>query len=126
MTVDRKRSIDAPSTRTSTTKELSLMYDVKSRATKLSRVWRRGMLTAAFAVIAAVVSLVALTASPGSAQLATNAAPLSGTGSSFAAPAISTWVNAVRNAPYSLSLSYANSNSGTGRYEFTTRRSTLP
>jgi phosphate transport system substrate-binding protein len=119
MTVDRKRSIDAPSTRTSTTKELSLMYDVKSRATKLSRVWRRGMLTAAFAVIAAVVSLVALTASPGSAQLATNAAPLSGTGSSFAAPAISTWVNAVRNAPYSLSLSYANSNSGTGRYEFT-------
>jgi phosphate transport system substrate-binding protein len=119
MTVDRKRSIDAPSTRTSTTKELSLMYDVKSRATKLSRVWRRGTVSAAFAVIAAVVSLVALTASPGSAQLATNAAPLSGTGSSFAAPAISTWVNAVRNAPYSLSLSYANSNSGTGRYEFT-------
>jgi ABC-type phosphate transport system substrate-binding protein len=94
------------------------MYDVKSRATKLSRVWRRGTLTA---VLAAVVSLVALSASasPGSAQLATNAAPLSGTGSSFAAPAISTWVNAVRNAPYSLSLSYANSNSGTGRYEFT-------
>jgi len=95
------------------------MYDVKSRATKLSRVWRRGTMAAVFAVIAAVVSLVALTASPGSAQLATNAAPLSGTGSSFAAPAISTWVNAVRNAPYDLSLSYANSNSGTGRYEFT-------
>jgi ABC-type phosphate transport system substrate-binding protein len=119
MTADRQHSTDAPSTRTSTTKELSLMYDVKSRATKLSRVWRRGTLAAVFAVIAAVVSLVALTASTGSAQLAANAAPLSGTGSSFAAPAISTWVNAVRNAPYSLSLSYANSNSGTGRYEFT-------
>ncbi len=97
------------------------MYDVKSRAPKLSRVWRRGKLSAVFVAIAAAVSLVALTASasPGSAQLATNAAPLSGTGSSFAAPAISTWVNAVRNAPYDLSLSYANSNSGTGRYEFT-------
>jgi ABC-type phosphate transport system substrate-binding protein len=60
------------------------------------------------------------------ADAGASGAPLSGTGSSFAAPAISTWVNAVRNAPYSLSLSYANSNSGTGRYEFTTRRSTLP
>ena len=45
--------------------------------------------------------------------------PLIGTGSSFAAPAIDTWVNAVANAPYNLSLSYANTNSGTGRYEFT-------
>jgi phosphate transport system substrate-binding protein len=53
------------------------------------------------------------------ADAGASGAPLSGTGSSFAAPAISTWVNAVRNAPYSLSLSYANSNSGTGRYEFT-------
>ena len=70
------------------------MYDVKSRAAKLTRVWRRGKLTAVFAAIAAAVSLVALTASvsPGSAQLATNAAPLSGTGLSVAAPAISTWV----------------------------------
>jgi phosphate transport system substrate-binding protein len=118
MTVEQKLHTDAQSTRTPTTKELFLMFDVKSRSTILSRVWRRGKLTAVFA---AAVSMVALTASatPGSAQLAANTAPLSGTGSSFAAPAISTWVNAVRNAPYNLSLSYANSNSGTGRYEFT-------
>jgi MYXO-CTERM domain-containing protein len=45
--------------------------------------------------------------------------PLIGTGSSFAAPAIDTWINAVTNAPYNLSLSYTNTNSGTGRYEFT-------
>ena len=45
--------------------------------------------------------------------------PLIGTGSSFAAPAVATWVNAVTQSPYNLSLSYANSNSGTGRYEFT-------
>ena len=46
-------------------------------------------------------------------------APISGTGSSFAAPAIETWVNDVHNAPYSLSVNYSSSNSGTGRYEFT-------
>ncbi len=46
-------------------------------------------------------------------------AAISGTGSSFAAPAIETWVNDVHNAPYSLSVNYSSSNSGTGRYEFT-------
>ena len=47
------------------------------------------------------------------------AAPISGTGSSFASPAIDTWVNATHNAPYSLSINWSPSNSGTGRYEFT-------
>jgi ABC-type phosphate transport system substrate-binding protein len=49
----------------------------------------------------------------------TTPAPISGTGSSFASPAIDTWVNATHNAPYSLSLNWASSNSGQGRYEFT-------
>ena len=44
---------------------------------------------------------------------------INGTGSSFASPAIDTWVNAVHGAPYSLSISWSPSNSGTGRYEFT-------
>ena len=46
-------------------------------------------------------------------------APISGTGSSFAAPAIESWDNDVHNAPYSLSVSYTSQSSGTGRYEFT-------
>ncbi len=45
--------------------------------------------------------------------------PLSGTGSSFAAVPVLEWISAVEQSPYDLSLSYANSNSGTGRYEFT-------
>ena len=44
---------------------------------------------------------------------------LSGTGSSFAAPAIETWVKDVSSAPYNLSVNYTSSNSGDGRYEFT-------
>jgi ABC-type phosphate transport system substrate-binding protein len=49
----------------------------------------------------------------------TTPAPISGGGSSFAAPAINTWVQKVGGAPYNLSLQYATSNSGTGRFEFT-------
>ena len=49
----------------------------------------------------------------------TTAAPINGGGSSFAAPAINTWINKVQSSPYNLSLQYATSNSGTGRYEFT-------
>ena len=49
----------------------------------------------------------------------TTPAPINGTGSSFASPAIETWVNTTHGAPYSLSLNWAPSNSGTGRYEFT-------
>jgi phosphate transport system substrate-binding protein len=44
---------------------------------------------------------------------------LNGVGSSFAAPAVEQWVQAVHNAPYSLSLNYTSANSGFGRYEFT-------
>jgi phosphate transport system substrate-binding protein len=46
-------------------------------------------------------------------------APISGTGSSFATPAIEQWVNTVRAAALDLSVSYTATNSGTGRYEFT-------
>jgi ABC-type phosphate transport system substrate-binding protein len=49
----------------------------------------------------------------------TTPAPINGTGSSFASPAIETWVNTTHGAPYNLSLNWAPSNSGTGRYEFT-------
>ena len=49
----------------------------------------------------------------------TTPAPISGTGSSFAAPAIETWTNRAGQAPYTISVSYTSSNSGTGRYEFT-------
>ena len=45
--------------------------------------------------------------------------PINGTGSSFASPAIETWTNATHGSPYSLSVNWAPSNSGTGRYEFT-------
>jgi phosphate transport system substrate-binding protein len=95
------------------------MPSTKSRHTPISRVWKwRGKFAAVFV---AVFSVVALTVSgpPASARLAVNDAPLSGAGSSFAAPAIDSWLNAVKLAPYDLSLSYTNSNSGTGRYEFT-------
>ncbi len=46
-------------------------------------------------------------------------APISGTGSSFASPAIETWVNSTHSPPYSLSINWSAANSGTGRYEFT-------
>lgn len=47
------------------------------------------------------------------------AVTLNGTGSSFAAPAIESWVAAVSQSPYSISLNYSSSSSGQGRYEFT-------
>jgi hypothetical protein len=50
---------------------------------------------------------------------ATTPAPISGTGSSFASPAIGTWTNTVKGSPYSVTVNWAPSNSGTGRYEFT-------
>jgi ABC-type phosphate transport system substrate-binding protein len=46
-------------------------------------------------------------------------AGLDGTGSSFAANAVETWVSDVGNAPYNLNISWTTSNSGQGRYEFT-------
>ena len=47
------------------------------------------------------------------------AAGIAGTGSSFAAPAVTAWTNDVSQAPYNLSVNYTSSNSGQGRYEFT-------
>jgi len=79
---------------------------------------------------AQVVTYQAMDVTDGNAVLAAEAAvnfgnpvttssPISGTGSSYAAPAIETWAHAVSGAPYNLSVQYAVSNSGTGRYEFT-------
>jgi phosphate transport system substrate-binding protein len=61
----------------------------------------------------------ALSTSGGAERANTTPAPISGTGSSFASPAIDTWVNTTHNSPYNLSLNWAPSNSGQGRYEFT-------
>lgn len=47
------------------------------------------------------------------------AAGIAGTGSSFAAPAVTAWANDVSQSPYNLSVNYTSSNSGQGRYEFT-------
>jgi ABC-type phosphate transport system substrate-binding protein len=44
---------------------------------------------------------------------------LNGTGSSFAAPAIESWTQAVSHSPYNLNLNFSSSSSGQGRYEFT-------
>ena len=83
--------------------------------------WCRGAV--AIGVLTALS--VAATSTPAGAERPTTEranttpAPISGGGSSFAAPAINTWVQKVGGAPYNLSLQYSTSNSGTGRYEFT-------
>jgi len=63
------------------------------------------------------VSLSAV-ANPASAELAATGPTLAGTGSSFAAPAISSWVSTADSSAYGLNLHYVPSNSGTGRFEF--------
>jgi phosphate transport system substrate-binding protein len=75
---------------------------------------RRITLIVVLAVLLNVAGAAVLEADAGA-----SGAPLSGTGSSFAAPVMSSWADAVSAAPYDLDLTYANSNSGTGRYEFT-------
>jgi phosphate transport system substrate-binding protein len=45
--------------------------------------------------------------------------PISGTGSSFASPAIEEWIVSTHADPYDLPIQYSASNSGTGRFEFT-------
>jgi phosphate transport system substrate-binding protein len=67
----------------------------------------------------AVVAVAALGALSAPASAATPAAQINGTGSSFAAPAIETWISATANAPYSLHMNYSAASSGTGRFEFT-------
>ena len=75
----------------------------------------------AVALCAALILAAGLvqTVSPASGVVAVNDAPLAGTGSSFAAPAIASWDHVVDTSPYNLNVSYTPSNSGTGRYEFT-------
>ncbi len=63
-----------------------------------------------------VIVGLAVPASP-----ATAGTSLYGGGSSFAAPAINSWVGQVADPPYDLSIDYATSNSGQGRYEFTNK-----
>ncbi len=91
-----------------------------SRLTVIPRRPRRAI---GIAVLSALLLAVAST-SAGAARSAlesahTTPAPINGTGSSFASPAIDTWVNATHGAPYNLGISWSPSNSGTGRYEFT-------
>jgi ABC-type phosphate transport system substrate-binding protein len=62
----------------------------------------------------ASVAALALAAVPAGA-----AASLNGTGSSFAAPALTQWDADVSHAPYSLTVNYSSTSSGQGRYEFT-------
>jgi phosphate transport system substrate-binding protein len=57
--------------------------------------------------------------SPSVLKANTTPAPISGTGSSFASPAIDSWRTTVTGSPYNLQVNWATSNSGTGRYEFT-------
>ncbi len=82
------------------------------------RVWlhRVGtMATMLVTVLAAGVAGVTTGAGPAWAAGPT----LNGVGSSFAAPAIESWVGDVLNPPYNLHLNYSSANSGQGRYEFT-------
>ena len=68
------------------------------------------------------INIMGSTASATSARAETantTPSPINGTGSSFASPAIGTWTNATHGSPYNLSVNWAPSISGTGRYEFT-------
>jgi phosphate transport system substrate-binding protein len=69
---------------------------------------------ATVALLINVISAIVLQANAGAA-----ATPLNGIGSSFAAPAIETWIAATHADPYDLAIQYVATNSGTGRFEFT-------
>ena len=56
---------------------------------------------------------------PPEGALATAPVSIAGNGSSFAAPAVNIWTDAVGQAPYNLTVNYTSSSSGQGRYEFT-------
>ena len=95
-----------------------------TRPAATSRILRGTVGVAMLSVITVAVVSLPAAADQGASRSAlerasVTAAPISGTGSSFASPAIDTWVNATHNAPYNLSINWAPSNSGTGRYEFT-------
>jgi phosphate transport system substrate-binding protein len=55
---------------------------------------------------------------PRSGAIPLTSTQLNGAGSSFAAPALEEFTNAVRPAPYSLNVNYSSTSSGDGRYEF--------
>lgn len=65
-------------------------------------------------VVTSVFAVVLTGAAPASAGTLLN-----GNGSSFAAPAVTQWNSDVSHSPYSLSVNYTSSSSGTGRYLFT-------
>jgi phosphate transport system substrate-binding protein len=90
------------------------------KSTQPFRRWKGCAAAAAatFSLVGATAGMSALSA-PASAEIAAAGAPLSGTGSSFAAPAIETWVAQAKASPYNLSIQYSPTNSGTGRFEFT-------
>jgi ABC-type phosphate transport system substrate-binding protein len=75
----------------------------------------RSVLLSLVAILAACI----LGATVGTGAASAAGASLNGSGSSFAAPAVESWVGNVQDAPYSLTLNYSSSNSGQGRYEFT-------
>jgi phosphate transport system substrate-binding protein len=105
---------------TSGTKEPTTMQTFRDVLRNQSDRIRQSMCRVIVGVAAlSSVALVGIS-SPASASLeASTGAQINGTGSSFAAPAISTWVNRTGSAPYNLNIAYNSSNSGTGRYEFT-------
>jgi phosphate transport system substrate-binding protein len=80
---------------------------------RLGRAGRRGVM--AIAALSGAMGVVGFQATEAGAL----GTAISGTGSSFAAPAMLTWINTVSNSPYNLPISYTSSNSGQGRYEFT-------
>lgn len=75
--------------------------------------WRRFGLAAGLVAIS-VITMTLSMAAPASAGTLLN-----GNGSSFAAPAVTQWDSDVSHSPYSLSVNYTSSSSGTGRYLFT-------
>jgi phosphate transport system substrate-binding protein len=79
---------------------------------------RRGLVGVRAAAV--LVALVASVTSFGSrAGASSTGTPLNGTGSSFAASALTRWDADVSHAPYSLDITYSPSSSGEGRSEFT-------
>ncbi len=71
-------------------------------------------------MIATLISVVASATSFGlSPKASASGVALNGVGSSFAAPAIESWIRDVAGPPYNLSINYSSASSGQGRYEFT-------
>jgi phosphate transport system substrate-binding protein len=102
-------------------KELHMTKIVRAIRRRKEGGRRSGRLYGVVGLVAALsaVGLGALTTPASAMVAATTAAQINGTGSSFAAPAINTWVKATGNPPYSLHMNYSATNSGTGRFEFT-------